>query len=45
VSHNQYPRVASLKTAAALRAHLERSQIALQFDDIVNASGALAQPI
>ena len=45
MSHNQYPRVASLKSAAALRTHLERSQIALQFDDTVDASGALAQPI
>ena len=33
-----YPRVASLKTAAAFRAHLERSAIALPFDDV------LAQP-
>ena len=40
-----YPRVASLKTAAAFRAHLERSSISLEFDDIVDASGALAQPI
>ena len=45
MSHNQYPRVASLKSAAALRTHLERSQIALQFDDTVDASGALAHPI
>ena len=45
MSHNQYPRVASLKSAAGLRTHLERSQIALQFDDTVDASGALAQPI
>jgi 2,4-dienoyl-CoA reductase-like NADH-dependent reductase (Old Yellow Enzyme family) len=34
-----------LKTAAALRSHLERSQITLQFDDTVDASGPLAQPI
>ncbi len=45
MSRNQYPRVASLKSAAALRSHLERSQIALQFDDTVDPSGALAQPI
>jgi 2,4-dienoyl-CoA reductase-like NADH-dependent reductase (Old Yellow Enzyme family) len=40
-----YPRIASLKTAAAFRSHLDRSHIALQFDDIVDASGALAHPI
>jgi 2,4-dienoyl-CoA reductase-like NADH-dependent reductase (Old Yellow Enzyme family) len=45
VSSSPYPRVASLKTAAAFRAHLERSSISLEFDDIVDASGALAQPI
>ena len=39
-----YPRVASLKTAAAFRAHLTRSNISLQFDDTVNPDGALAQP-
>ena len=40
-----YPRVASLKTAAAFRTHLERSHITLPFDDTVDPSGALAQPI
>jgi 2,4-dienoyl-CoA reductase-like NADH-dependent reductase (Old Yellow Enzyme family) len=44
VSHSPYPRVASLKTPAAFRTHLERSQISLQFDDAVEPSGALAQP-
>jgi NADPH2 dehydrogenase len=45
VTQSPYPRVASLKTAAAFRTHLERSAIPLQFDDIVDPSGALAQPI
>ena len=42
-----YPRVASLKTPAAFRAHLERSAIALPFDDALAAPTAspLAQPI
>ena len=40
-----YPRVASLKTAAAFRTHLERSNISLQFDDRIDGSGALAQPL
>ncbi len=44
VSHTPYPRVASLKTADAFRAHLQRSNIPLQFDDSVTPSGALAQP-
>src|SRR5262245_42614673 len=30
---SEFPRVASLKTAAAFRAHLDRSAIGLQFDD------------
>jgi 2,4-dienoyl-CoA reductase-like NADH-dependent reductase (Old Yellow Enzyme family) len=30
---SEYPRVASLKTASAFRAHLDRSSIALEFDD------------
>jgi 2,4-dienoyl-CoA reductase-like NADH-dependent reductase (Old Yellow Enzyme family) len=34
-----YPRVASLKTAAALRTHLERSAIPLDFDDDLSAPG------
>jgi NADPH2 dehydrogenase len=44
VSTTSYPRVASLKTAAAVRAHLIRSNIPLQLDDTIDASGALAQP-
>jgi 2,4-dienoyl-CoA reductase-like NADH-dependent reductase (Old Yellow Enzyme family) len=42
-----YPRIASLKTAAALREHLERSGIPLAFDDHRAAapSSPLAQPI
>jgi 2,4-dienoyl-CoA reductase-like NADH-dependent reductase (Old Yellow Enzyme family) len=40
-----YPRVASLKTPVAFRSHLDRSNIALQFDDVVQPSGALAQPL
>ena len=44
MSHTSYPRVASLKTAAAFRAHLSGSNISLPFDDAVNPSGALAQP-
>ena len=44
---DSYPRVASLKTAAAFRAHLERSRIPLAFDDELAAPAAspLAQPI
>ena len=45
MSPSPYPRVASLKTAAAFRTHLERSHIPLQFDEKVDAAGALAQPI
>jgi NADPH2 dehydrogenase len=46
VSHT-YPRVASLKTAAAFRAHLERSAIPLAFDDELLPAdrSPLAQPI
>ena len=42
-----YPRIASLKTSAALRAHLDRSGIPLAFDDELAAAPAspLAQPI
>jgi len=42
-----YPRVASLKTAAAFRAHLDRSGIPLAFDDELAPAGRspLAQPI
>jgi 2,4-dienoyl-CoA reductase-like NADH-dependent reductase (Old Yellow Enzyme family) len=47
VSHVPYPKVASLKTAAAFRAHLERGAIPLEFDDQLSPAGAspLAQPI
>jgi len=42
-----YPRVAALKTAAVFRAHLDRSRIALPFDDDLAVPGEspLAQPI
>jgi 2,4-dienoyl-CoA reductase-like NADH-dependent reductase (Old Yellow Enzyme family) len=42
-----YPRIASLKTAAALRAHLERSAIRLDFDEQLAppAASSLARPI
>lgn len=42
-----YPRVASLKTAAAFRAHLQRSAIPLEFDDTLAPPDAspLAQPV
>jgi NADPH2 dehydrogenase len=42
-----YPRVASLKTAAAFRSHLDRSAIRLAFDDQLEARGRspLAEPI
>src|SRR5262249_42769850 len=33
VAMSEYPRIASLKTAAAFRAHLDRSSIQLEFDD------------
>ena len=39
-----YPRIASLKTPAAFRDHLFRSNISLNFDDAVDAGGPLAQP-
>lgn len=44
---DSYPRVASLKTAAAFRAHLERGGIPLQFDDQLAdpAISPLGQPI
>jgi NADPH2 dehydrogenase len=47
VSESPYPRVASLKTAAAFRAHLHRAGISLEFDDELAMSGAspLGQPI
>ena len=44
VGRTLYPRVASLKTAAAFREHLRRSTIPLEFDDAVDPAGALAQP-
>ena len=42
-----YPRVASLKTAAAFRAHLHRSGIRLELDDQLTppSDSPLAQPI
>ena len=42
-----YPRIASLKTAAAFRAHLERSGIPLGFDDTLDppAESPLAEPL
>src|SRR5437763_1037598 len=42
-----YPRIASLKTAPAFRAHLERSGIALGFDEQLAppAASPLAQPL
>jgi NADPH2 dehydrogenase len=47
VSHVPYPRVASLKTAAAFRAHLTHGGIELPFDDTLAAPAVspLAQPI
>ena len=44
---SQYPRVASLKTAAAFRAHLLRSRIPIELDDALAPPGQspLAQPI
>jgi len=44
VSAPGYPRVASLKTAGAFRAHLDRERIALAFDDELMAASPLAQP-
>jgi 2,4-dienoyl-CoA reductase-like NADH-dependent reductase (Old Yellow Enzyme family) len=43
--NSPYPRVASLKTPAAFRAHLSRANIDLPFDDVVDPSGALAEPM
>ena len=47
MSHVPYPRVASLKTAEALRAHLTQSGIQLPLDDqlAAPADSPLAQPI
>jgi 2,4-dienoyl-CoA reductase-like NADH-dependent reductase (Old Yellow Enzyme family) len=47
MSRDRFPRLASLKTAAALRAHLAASNIPLEFDDELAAAAAspLAQPI
>jgi NADPH2 dehydrogenase len=44
---SRYPRVATLKTASAFRAHLERSGIALAFDEALAApeEAPLARPI
>ncbi len=40
MSASRYPRIASLKTAAAFRAHLARTGIPLDFDDSLAAAGA-----
>jgi NADPH2 dehydrogenase len=47
VTAGSYPRLASFKTADALRRHLQSSGIALELDDTLPAPGqmALAQPI
>ena len=47
MSRSPYPRVATLRTAAAFRAHLERSGIPLAFDDELAppAESPLARPI
>ena len=47
MSRIPYPRIATLKTAAAFRNHLERSRIPLSFDDALTAPAEtpLAQPI
>jgi NADPH2 dehydrogenase len=46
VSASRYPRVASLRTAAAFRAHLEREAISLEFDETLAVPGTspLARP-
>jgi NADPH2 dehydrogenase len=45
VSHPSFPRVASLKTAAAFREHLKKSNIPLPFDDRLDTPSPLAQSI
>ena len=47
MSQSPYPRIASLKSAEAFRAHLERSGIPLAFDDRIaaHAESPLGQPI
>jgi 2,4-dienoyl-CoA reductase-like NADH-dependent reductase (Old Yellow Enzyme family) len=47
VTQPSWPRVAALKTADAFRAHLTRSNIHLEFDDLVESGPAspLAQPL
>ncbi len=47
MSRDRFPRVASLKTAAALRAHLSASGIPLAFDDTLSAAAdsPLGRPI
>lgn len=47
MSPTSYPRIASLKTAALFRAHLQRSVIPLEFDDdlLPASESPLAQPI
>ena len=44
---SEFPRVASLKTAAAFRAHLDRAAIRLAFDDALDPPqrSPLAEPI
>jgi NADPH2 dehydrogenase len=47
VSHSPWPRIATLKTAAAFRQHLHAAGIAIEFDDDLQhgAGSPLAQPI
>ena len=47
MSRYRFPRVASLKTADALRAHLSASGIPLAFDDTLSAAedSPLGRPI
>jgi NADPH2 dehydrogenase len=45
VSHPPFPRVASLKTAAAFREHLTHTKIDLEFDDALETPSPLAQSI
>jgi 2,4-dienoyl-CoA reductase-like NADH-dependent reductase (Old Yellow Enzyme family) len=47
VSAPLFPKIATLKTAAAFRAHLEAEGIPIQFDDVLEppASSPLAEPI
>lgn len=47
MSHSPYPRVATLKTAAAFRDHLDRTGITLHFDEVLEhgANSPLARPL